>query len=364
MSLLQELYKMSINISTGVYPAFVTKKVIGDEVPAFIYHKVDKNCFDKQLGFLQKNEYQSLHLKDFDEMIVSNKPYPEKAIFLTFDDGLENLYSVVFPLLLKYNLKAVIFISPAWIGKKDMMNWEQIKEMHESGIVDFQSHSYSHQRIPVSSKIIDFFNPKYRYYRDWQLPFWNGDSLKNKIELPLWGTPIYQNESCLSDKRKYLYDPELVSHCTDFIKNRLGANFIKNPFWRKKINKYVNHYFVNNNLEPVYESQQDQKKRIRQEIELSKEIIEKKLMGKKVVSFSYPYNERSIIADQILKEAGYRYIFGGLNKCLCYDSDNKLKFFRRVTGDFIMRLPGMGRSSLNRILLAKASRRLRAGLAY
>lgn len=42
--------------------------------------------------------------------------------------------------------------------------------MRGAGVIDMQSHSMHHATIPVSPRVIDFFNPSFRYFRPWDIP--------------------------------------------------------------------------------------------------------------------------------------------------------------------------------------------------
>lgn len=78
---------------------------------------------------------------------------PEKPILLTFDDGYYNNYVYAWPLAKQYNMK--IIISPIgsctdkFTGANDdhanysHVTWPQIEEMMDSGLVEFQNHSYN-----------------------------------------------------------------------------------------------------------------------------------------------------------------------------------------------------------------------------
>ena len=68
----------------------------------------------------------------------------EKPVILTFDDGYDDNYTELFPLLQKYNAKATIFVIPKAIGTPHKMTAEQIYELSRSGLVSIQSHTYSH----------------------------------------------------------------------------------------------------------------------------------------------------------------------------------------------------------------------------
>ncbi len=101
-----------------------------------------------------KAHYNVVSLQDLRDASAGVKELPEKAVLLTFDDGLMSFYENVFPLLKEYKFKAVFAIVVKWTedgaapdyGFKDsnpkMATWAQLKEMSESGLVEIVSHSY------------------------------------------------------------------------------------------------------------------------------------------------------------------------------------------------------------------------------
>ncbi len=62
---------------------------------------------------------------------------------ITFDDGHLSNFTVAFPILLEKNLRAEFYINTAFVGTKDYMNWEQLREMQEAGM-SIQSHGHHH----------------------------------------------------------------------------------------------------------------------------------------------------------------------------------------------------------------------------
>ena len=53
----------------------------------------------------------------------------KKPVILTFDDGYDDNYTELFPLLQKYNAKATIFVIPKAIGTPHKMTAEQVQEL-------------------------------------------------------------------------------------------------------------------------------------------------------------------------------------------------------------------------------------------
>ena len=105
-------------------------------------------------AWLQQEGWHPIRLKDVWQARQKKKSLPPKSVLLTFDDGALSSYSHVYPLLKQYNFPAVFAIPTSWIngntkdayeayGKNNLMNWDQMREMQQSGLVEFASHSDS-----------------------------------------------------------------------------------------------------------------------------------------------------------------------------------------------------------------------------
>jgi peptidoglycan/xylan/chitin deacetylase (PgdA/CDA1 family) len=83
-----------------------------------MYHGVsgkDAGLFSNQLSYLSRN-FRIVSLADMLEKITQNGQAAADEIVLTFDDGLRNNLSVVYPLLQKFNAPATMFVCPALIS--------------------------------------------------------------------------------------------------------------------------------------------------------------------------------------------------------------------------------------------------------
>lgn len=74
-----------------------------------------KNCeqFLKDIDILTKN-YKSINPQD----LLDNKKLNNNFL-LTFDDGLQEVYSVIYPILKKNNIKAIFFINPNFVDNNE-----------------------------------------------------------------------------------------------------------------------------------------------------------------------------------------------------------------------------------------------------
>ena len=123
-------------------------------VPVLMYHAVSDDkwgywdlfvspqTIEEELQYLQENGYETIWFED-----LSHIEDYEKPVILTFDDGYDDNYTELFPLLQKYNAKATIFVIPKAIGTAHKMTAEQIYELSQSGLVSIQSHTYSHGNL-------------------------------------------------------------------------------------------------------------------------------------------------------------------------------------------------------------------------
>ena len=96
--------------------------------------------FEKQLAYLAEEGYNFLFADQYSACNV-------KSVILTFDDGYDDNYSNVLPLLKKFNAKATIFLAADCIGRPGYLAEDQIVEMQQSGLISFGSHTMSHQDL-------------------------------------------------------------------------------------------------------------------------------------------------------------------------------------------------------------------------
>lgn len=126
----------------------------GYRVPVLMYHAVSDHIWgntdlfvspselEKQIQAMLEAGYMPITFEELDHVDEIEKP-----VLMTFDDGYDDNYTELFPILQKYNVKATIFIIVNDIGARHKMTREQIKELSDSGLVSIQSHTMSHNYL-------------------------------------------------------------------------------------------------------------------------------------------------------------------------------------------------------------------------
>lgn len=138
---------LSPKINTAAIPS-------GRQVPILMYHAVSDQTWGLTGLFLSPSDMEA-QLKDltengYDPIFFSDLPHLDqykKPVILTFDDGYNNNYTELYPLLQKYHVKATIFVIPSSVGGQYSMTAAQIKEMADSGLVSIQSHTQDHKEL-------------------------------------------------------------------------------------------------------------------------------------------------------------------------------------------------------------------------
>lgn len=141
------------------------KETEGIKVPIIMYHSILKSAkvqtkyivtpeqFESDLIWLKDNGYTSIFMSELINYVYDGTELPEKPVIITFDDGYYNNLTYMYPLLVKYDMKAVVSVvgtyTESFSNSMDLnpayahLTWSNIKELSESGHVEIQNHSYN-----------------------------------------------------------------------------------------------------------------------------------------------------------------------------------------------------------------------------
>jgi len=157
-------------VASGRVPAAEAQVAVGNTkalVPVLAYHNVlltkDEDeqresvtidSLSRQFAWLAAKGYTPITVGQLLRAAESPESLPSKPILLTFDDGFESTYTHVLPLLRAYQWPALVAVVGSWVeareandvpaspGQPRFMNKQQIRELNESGLIEFASHTF------------------------------------------------------------------------------------------------------------------------------------------------------------------------------------------------------------------------------
>ena len=119
---------------------------------------IRRDTLIRHFNWMKLRGYNPVSFQQILDAKAGKAPLPEKAILLSFDDGYESFYRLVYPLLKLYNYPAVFALVGSWLDVADdkavpygsdklprsyFVGWPQLREMQASGLVELASHTFT-----------------------------------------------------------------------------------------------------------------------------------------------------------------------------------------------------------------------------
>jgi len=130
------------------------------------YHRIDaeqhRSCvapeaFAEQMRLLRREHWNVVSLDQIADHLATGRPFAERTIAVTLDDGFADNYTAGFPVLARETIPATIFLTAGYIGTAALpvlsnhaapapLSWEQVAEMARHGIA-FGAHTMTHRSL-------------------------------------------------------------------------------------------------------------------------------------------------------------------------------------------------------------------------
>jgi len=81
--------------------------------------------FDQQMAFLRRH-FAPVSLDEVMDAAMLGTSLPPNAVLVSFDDGYRDNHEHALPVLLRYGMKAVFFVSTAYLTDRRLFWWEQV----------------------------------------------------------------------------------------------------------------------------------------------------------------------------------------------------------------------------------------------
>lgn len=95
-----------------------------------VYHEVVGSVFEKHVTYLLAN-YNVVPLDDIVDAKLRGDSMPRNAVAITFDDGYRSLYSEAWPVMQKHNMPATAYLITDPVGKCDEFWFDTARELRK-----------------------------------------------------------------------------------------------------------------------------------------------------------------------------------------------------------------------------------------
>jgi hypothetical protein len=324
-------------------PAFVRGGDLDPtDIPVFTFHSLEPESFERKMRYLRDAGYQAIGMPAYLDALLGRQKAPAKSVLVTIDDGRATTWTVGYPILKRLGMRATAFLVTSAVHDSDevsktidevescdraalvardrsadrpFVTWGEVRAMRD--VVDIESHTHLHARIPVDRETSGFRTEAMQSgYGAFDCPFlWIDGRLARGGDVPP-GTPLPVSAPRLSGRPAYL-----AAH---------GR----------------------------YETADELRGAMRFDLGEARRLIREKAEVE-ATTVCYPWHVFSEEAKRMAAEVGYRAAFAGKASASPAISRAGSDVFElaRVGEDYVERLPGPGRRSLLSVLREKLGRR-------
>jgi len=325
----------------------ISLRLTGDNsvVPVVMFHSVGAENLDWVFNYISEPiatfedkirvlAEAGFHFATWSELYAymrGDASLPLPAILLTFDDGYLDNWVYACPILKKYGARGTIFVSSDFVDpsgqvrptledveagrcrEEDLdisgfLNWEEMRRMESSGVMDIQSHAATHTWYFTSGRIMDFWKPGTREYpwmawnaRPDRKPFYMREDQTSLVPL---GTPVYEYGKSLCVMR-YFPSEQIADELAAYVELNGGEGFFSEPDWHERLVKKHEEIFAKVEKGCRYETVEERRRRTLDELENSKQALEENL-SKRVDFICWPGGAYDRLTLEEAQAAGYK----------------------------------------------------------
>ena len=292
------------------------------------YLTLELKYFENLLCFIKKKNFKTFFISE----MAQNGCKVGKAIYLSFDDGYLDNWVYAFPLLKKYGIKATIFCSTdyidgnevcrptledVWNGKlkqSELTPWGfcsvcELREMERSGLIDIQSHTVTHDKLPVSGLIIGFHHSG---NRNLNFIFPENSNMKpgyithgRLVESVSYGRPLFEEKSAVLAPRVWINEGFIQA-----VIHRLKGFDWKTYHFQKAlahVRPVIQSYQEKDQIITRRETEVAYRERVENEVLGSKQALEQ-MLKKNISVICWPHGDFNPLAVEMARNVGYEKI--------------------------------------------------------
>ena len=346
-----------LELATGSYPGFLFGGTVSNVLPVFHLHHADPVVLGAQLRYLADNGYRTVTTNAIERVVLGGHSPEPHTVALCFDDCWASLWTVAGPLLRAHNMSAIAFAIPGRITDAPALRptfeehratatsvdtsdvpfatWTELCELHSAGLLDIQSHTFSHSAVFAGSEVNGFITPTFA-----QRPLLDRPAMSDGLN---WlspadlGAPLYLERSRMSEGLRFYEDANVREQCIAHVATRGSGEFFRHPLWRAEL------MAIASVAKGRTETADERARAIEQELVSARDLLQHRL-GVPVPHVCMPWGIGGRAARAALKRTGLRLAFMdrlfGRRAVAAGDDPHALM---RLHERFIACLPGSGR---------------------
>ena len=106
------------------------------------FYTIRAEQLERQLELLARSGFEPLA----PQKLLHDKQPQERSYVLSFDDGTQDHYEVVMPVLARYKQKAIFFVPTSKLDRPGYLRTDTVRKMSQAGHL-IRSHSHEHRRL-------------------------------------------------------------------------------------------------------------------------------------------------------------------------------------------------------------------------
>ena len=289
------------------------------------------DVFENTLADLHRRGFKTINLDELYAHMSGAKKAPPDSVVLTFDDGYLDNWVYVAPLLRKYGMCGIVYVSPDFVQPAGeirptlvdqqsgliecgalpdfgFMNWHELRILDDEGVLEVQSHALTHTWYFSEPTVIDIHQPRDIYPYPWlswnarpeRKPYYLNEDQQHFVP---WGLPVFRHEKALITRR-FIPERDLLKEITKYVEDAGGAAYFDRPDWRATLSKRFSCLSAGADFPGIRESREEYRARVLDELIRSRKIIGDEL-GREVRFLSWPGGGVNNEAAELAIEAGY-----------------------------------------------------------
>lgn len=290
------------------------------------------SLFESKLALLRSRRFSTVFWDELCSHMSGTRVLKPRSIMLTFDDGYLDNWVLLWPLLKRYEMKATVFVSAdfiepdgpprqtledVWSGRATFDDLQlagflrpaEIRQMSDSGLVDFQSHATTHTWWFSGNRVESAYSPQQYSRYPWlawnarpdRKPFYLNEDQSDFVPT---GEPVFQHSKAIV-ARRFFPSVDAVGEFRRELSRGVPAVTPEGTAREQDVARIVEGMKLADGWPGRFESADERESRIRGELEQSRSVLGG-ITGKSVDFISWPGGAYDQVAVEVARKAGFR----------------------------------------------------------